>query len=177
MKNQPAFALALLTAVCCAACGKREAAPVAASPADATVASPEIAQPAALPLQSIAPKGVPPCPDLLAIENQDGDEYSGSARLLSAKPVAEMLEFYTVQLAAEGWHVAASSRQNGEYHFQFAQGQRTLRLQLAPAATDAAATQLRMAWGAADSLPAHSAPQEPDDIDDVDIPEPPSNEW
>ena len=178
MKIRSILVVPLFIAALCAACGKRDSQPASAPATDAAAAAGIPVEPSAQPPATIGPEGFPACPDLLAVKEQAGNSREGSALLTSSQPVPKMLEFFTVQLSANGWYIANSARHDAEYHFEFAQGEKFVRLQFSPVSeSNAAPSQLRMAWGMSAVQAESLESQAPEEEEDIAIPEPPSNEW
>lgn len=152
-------------------CGPRES----AAPGPAPLAAPAPAGAAAdLP----GPRDLPPCPGFLAAEQVQGNAAAGSAVLCSSETVAAVLDFYTTQLAADGWVLGTAIKQGEERHLQFTRGSRFLRLQLGPAEEPSGATQVLLAWkGAAAAVDADDA-HAPEELEpEPDIASEGSVEW
>ena len=165
---------AVVVAAAFAGCGKKEttenqAEPTPAKEAGAAVAAEES--------KRILPEDVPDCPGTISAGEQTGDDQEGGAQILSSRPANEIVEHYTVRLVQDGWYVAASARQEDEYHFQFAKDRRTLRMQVATEGGAAAATRLRRAWGTAGAGEEELDSRPAEEEEEIEAPEPPSNEW
>jgi hypothetical protein len=92
-----------------------------------------------------APKDLLACPGFLSIADVRGDAQVGAAKLLSRESVPAIVDFYTANLAADGWTLGTSTEQEGTRHLQFSQNGRFLRFQISPAA-NANGTSIRIAW-------------------------------
>lgn len=143
MKNRTDRLAIMLLLPLLSACGNKETPPAARPPppADQAVAPRIDPTSASLP----APKDLLACPGLLSIADVRGDAQMGAARLLSSESVQAIMDFYTANLAADGWVLGASLLQDGNQHLQFSQNGRFLRFQISPAA-DAKGASIHIAW-------------------------------
>jgi hypothetical protein len=143
MKNRSALLAILLLPLLLSACGKKDAAPssLPPSPAEAGLASSADRDSVIL----SAPMDLLACPGFLSIADVRGDAQVGTAVLLSSESVPALVDFYTAQLAADGWILVASTEQDGNPHLQFSQNGRFLRFQISPA-TDSSGTSIGIAW-------------------------------
>lgn len=142
MKNQFLILLALLISLLFSACGRRETPPAASTPADTPATSGAVAT---MP-DSAAPEDLPPCPGFVQLESSTGNEQSGSVVLISSQTVPSLVDFYTTDLAADGWILGASVPQGGEQSLPFSKGSRFLRFQIGPSENPAGISRLRIAW-------------------------------
>ena len=154
MKIRPILPHLLLTTLALASCGRPESAP---EPEPAPAAVSEASAPAGVP----GPDDLPVCPGFIGSEAVQGDARAGSAILFSRQPAAMVLDFYTTQLAADGWVLGSALPQGQEHHLQFARGIRFLRMQIGPS-PGPGATRILLAW----KYPAGQA-----DADDAYAPE------
>ena len=173
MNHRYAALIAAIVAATIAGCGKKES---AEKPARTTPDGGVAAAAAEAPERAL-PEGIPDCPGQVALAERTGDGREGGAQILASRPANEIVEHYTVRLAQDGWYVAASERQEGEYHFQFAKDRKFLRMQVAPEKGTGAATRLRLAWGESAAAEELDSRLDGEDEEDVEAPEPPSNEW
>jgi hypothetical protein len=143
MKNRPVLLAILLLPLLLSACGKMETPPTDSPPPREDEAPAPRADSASAFLP--APKELLACPGFLSIAEVRGDAQMGAARLLSSESVSTIVEFYTANLAAEGWVMGASVMQEANQHLQFSQNGRFLRFQISPAA-DANGSSIQIAW-------------------------------
>lgn len=162
MKNPLCLPVLLSILALLAACGKPT--PPSDAPAiapDSAAAGGELVQP-----DSRIPHDLPPCPDLVSFGDVRGDARTGAATLFSRQSPAAVVDFYTAQLAADGWIMGASIEQGKARHLQFHCSGRFLRFQIDPSDGPGAA-RILVAWNLA-AVPAESS--------DADFPEPDAEE-
>jgi hypothetical protein len=140
MKNRFLPCAIFLSAALLAACGKIESTQPAAD-ADVPLLSENSPALAGPPI----PGDLPPCPGLLSVGEIRGNPMTGAAVLHSSQPVPVLLDFYTTQLAEDGWTLGASVQQGPEHHLQFTRSGHFLRLQIGPA-TGPGASRVLLAW-------------------------------
>ena len=128
--------LLLLTVLALSSCGRKAPAPTHPRAA---------AQDAASPAGQPGPADLPACPEFIASEDVQGHPQAGSAVLFSRQTVNSVLDYYTTQLAADGWVLGSALQQGKAHHLQFARGRRFLRLQIEPSAGPGA-TRILLAW-------------------------------
>jgi len=109
----------------------------------------------------VAPAGVPACPGLVTVEKSDGNAQTGSSALLSRQTPAQLLEFYSTTLAANGWVLGTSAKQGDDQHLLFQKKSRFLRIQIGPAKRQEGA-HLNLIWGQKAGSKAHQEAYEPD---------------
>jgi hypothetical protein len=143
MKNPSTVLLALLISLVFSACGRKESPAPPSSQMDTTSASG-----GSRPMpDSAGPAGLPPCPGFVSLASSKGDEQSGSSVLISSQTVPFLLDFYTTNLAADGWILGASVAQGDEQNLQFRKGVRFLRFQIGPSGNPAGISRIQLAWG------------------------------
>lgn len=164
MKNRLRLSALLSILALLAACGKPAA--TADAPATALDSAAATEGETARSDERI-PQNLPPCPDLVSAGDVRGDARTGAATFFSRQSPAAVINFYSTELAADGWVMGASIEQGKARHLQFHCSGRFLRFQIDPAADGPGSTRVLMAWNLA-AIPAESS--------DADIPEPETEE-
>ena len=140
MKNRWMGLAVVMLPVLLTSCGRKETPEPAMAEDAAGFSAAE-----SVPLDPPVPRDLPPCPGLLAVENIQGDEQSGSVLLFSAQSAPAALDFYTAALAEDGWILGSSLAQGPDQHLQFNRNGRLLRFQIGPGGA-AGTTRILMAW-------------------------------
>jgi hypothetical protein len=166
MKNPSIVLLAIMIFLVFSACGKKDAPSPASRPMDPPAASAGVhPRP-----EQAGPADLPPCPGFVSLESSKGDGQSGASVLLSSQSVPFLLDFYTANLAADGWILGASAAQGGEQNLQFRKGTRFLRFQIGPSDNPAGISRIHLAWALAggteeDREAYEPEPEAPSDVD------------
>ena len=113
------------------------------------------------------PQNLPPCPEVVSVGEVHGDARTGAATFFSRQSPAAVMDFYSTELAADGWVMGTSIEQGKAHHLQFHCSGRFLRFQIDPSDDGPGATRVLMAWNLA-AVPVESS--------DADVPEPETEE-